>query len=548
MSIYRQLLKHSGVYAVGEGFARVASILLLPLYLHYLNPADIAVIALTDVITAVLGILVARGITTAVSRYHFDEKYESSQHALWVSGLVALTAIALGLLIVTWLLRDLIADGLLVDPDAGVDVETAASYVSLSLAVLAASLVGGYMTTYVRVLKRSTLYVVQQLITLLLKIGFNIKFIAFDELGVLGFFYSGIIGGAFQGVVLLGVLFVGKPVRVIPEVFPKIFRFGWPFVVSGLATLSMHQADRYLLKQFLGLEQTGIYSLAHNIVMAVNTLLLLPFFQIWSVTIYEIDATADRLQVFRRVFKYFVLTLFLVLLAVALFSESILRIVSKPEFLPAASIIPIHCLAFNFYSLHALFSVPSMIHKRTGVVALTAIVAAVVNVLANLVLIPQFGVYGAAVGSVMTYITYSFFGQWRYAKIERIGYPIGYVFCFIVFGAVLVLGWRYATSALIGGVVTESLSEGLKSLFHVCVGDRFEPEVLRDSALATANILISAGIAAFCWLVALAIVLRGPARELFEEGAAIRDWWERWRKHRRAQPSENAESRSASTR
>ena len=540
MSVYRQLLKHSGVYALGEVLARSASILLLPLYLHYLDPADWAIVGLTDVITGVLAILVSQGITSAVSRYHFDETYANSQHALWVTGLVVLVILAFVLLTGTWLARGVIADWVLMDLKAGVDLEAASTYVSLALAVLAANFVARYTTTYLRVLKRSKLYVVQQLMTLLLQIVLNIKFIAFDELGVTGFFYSGIISGASQGALLLVVLFAGKSLRIIPEVFPKIVRFGWPFIISGLASLAMHQADRYLLKTFLGLELTGVYSLAHNIVMAVNSLLLLPFCQIWSVTIYEIDPTPERLQVFRKIFKYFVLALSLVLLAVALFSESALRVIGKQDFYLAARIIPIHCLAFTLYSIHALFSVPPLIHKKTRSVALTALVAAGVSVAANCLFIPWFGVFGAALASIVTYATYSFFGNWRYSKIENLGYPIRYVFGCIVVGAAIVAGWHFASVALIGSAFALALGNALLTLFRAVAADHFALDVLRENAFTVANILISMGVATVGWLLAVVLVIWGPARELFEPGSPIHRWWSQWRE-RRAPASEPAE-------
>ena len=63
---YWEIAKHSAVYGVGQILGRVALLLLLPLYTSYLRPADYGCVAILDLTSAVLAILLGGGIASAV--------------------------------------------------------------------------------------------------------------------------------------------------------------------------------------------------------------------------------------------------------------------------------------------------------------------------------------------------------------------------------------------------------------------------------------------------------------------------------------------------
>ena len=153
----------------------------------------------------------------------------------------------------------------------------------------------------------------------------------------------------------------------------------------------MHQADRYLLRLFLDLDQIGIYALAYTIGRAVNTLCLLPFSAIWSVAIYEIATSRDAKQVYANVFQYFVYGLLLIMLGVSLFARPLLMLMTTPDYLAATDLIPIVCLAYVFFSLHDHFRVPVMLTKRTLNLIPAYLIAAVVNIGINFIMIPLLG-------------------------------------------------------------------------------------------------------------------------------------------------------------
>ena len=66
---YRDILKHRACTVSGQVLSRLASVFMLPLYTHYLRPADYGTIAILDLTAGVVGIIIGGGIVAAVSRY-----------------------------------------------------------------------------------------------------------------------------------------------------------------------------------------------------------------------------------------------------------------------------------------------------------------------------------------------------------------------------------------------------------------------------------------------------------------------------------------------
>jgi O-antigen/teichoic acid export membrane protein len=150
----------------------------------------------------------------------------------------------------------------------------------------------------------------------------------------------------------------------------------------------------------------------------------LPFASIWGVLIYEIAEQQQAKKIYSQVFQYFNYGQMLLFLGVSLFAKPLLALIASPAFAAAEGIIPVVCLAYFFYSLHEHFKVPALLAKRTLSLLPAFITAAVINIIANLALIPLLGLQGAAWASVLSFAVFSFLGLWRYRLIDKYDYSL----------------------------------------------------------------------------------------------------------------------------
>lgn len=420
MRFYRDLIKHSSIYGIGQILSRLASILLLPVYTYFLRPADYGVIAILDLITGVLAIFIGGGMVAAVNRFHFDTTDIKRQAKVWWSGLAFVAVASTAICLPAFLARDVVATLTL-----GPEVTNGGLCYALALATVWLSTVGQVPETYLRVKKWSTMSVVISLGRLLLNIGLNVCFLAFSGMGVVGILLGNLITNVLMTLLLVGVVAKHeRPWAIDKQLLLGMLRFGSPLIVTAFFSMLMHQADRYFLRLHLGMDDVGVYSLAYQVGQGVNTLFLVPFTAIWNVVLYEIQRQPNSKQLYADVFGYFVKALGLVMLAASLFAKPILGILTPDDYSGAAELVPIVCLAYFFFSLHEHFRVPCLLAKKSLNLIPVYGTAAVVNILANMALIPAMGASGAAWSSVITFATFSLFGLYQYRKVDQYPYRV----------------------------------------------------------------------------------------------------------------------------
>lgn len=439
---YRDLWKHSLIYGLGQVVSRVTSIILLPLYTKYLRPTDYGIIAILDLVGGALSILLGTGIVSAASRYHFEAKTDEERQQVWWTGLTLCVISATGVLLPLMLVREMLAHLTL-----GMEVKNGAFYYELIFANLWFDVVGQLPDSYLKVQKKSGISVGIGFARLFVNATLNISLLVVFHLGVTGVLLGNLITGG--AVALCFLVLIARDLGPYSFHWPLIrqfWRFGWPLIVTSFLAMLMHQADRFLLRLFVTMEQVGIYSFAYTIGQGVNTLYVMPFSAIWGAVIYEIANKPNARMIYVEVFQYFVYGLALVMLGVSLFTRQILFFIAAPDYAGAADLVPVVCLAYLFYSLHEHFKVPVMLVKKTMNLLPAFTAATLTNVGMNFIFIPRLGILGAAWASVGTFVVFSFVGLWRYRQIDRYEYPL--IRCGAVIGGMAgsYLIWRWLSS------------------------------------------------------------------------------------------------------
>ena len=453
MRWHRDLLKHSSIYSLGEILTRLTSLLLLPIYTRYLAPSDYGVMAIIDLLTGLLAIVLGGGLASAVSRFHFDYEDEQSQRAVWWTGLTFVAVVGGIGFAPSWLLREQLAGWTL-----GESVNNGGWFYTLALGTMWLACIEQIPMVYLRVRKWSGRFVLLSLFRLGLNITLNLSFLAHGW-GVAGVLWGNFLTGLVLATVSVGVLaWELKRFQFDVPLLRKMLQFGSPLIVIAFLSLLMHQADRWILHRYVSMAEVGVYSLAYRIGQGMNQILLLPFASIWGVMIYEIAKQPNAKSVYARVFGYYTKFASLFLLAGALGSRMLISIVATEEYAAAADIIPVILLAYLAFSWNDHFRIPVLLEKRTLSMVPVSITATLVNLAANFALVPLWGGAGAAWATVITFTTFTGLGLYLYQRGER--YPYRFAESFgVVVGIAATYGiCRWTTngvdwqSVVVGGV------------------------------------------------------------------------------------------------
>jgi O-antigen/teichoic acid export membrane protein len=200
-----------------------------------------------------------------------------------------------------------------------------------------------------------------------------------------------------------------------------LLRYGVPLVPVSLSFWVFTAADRIIVAKMAGLTELGYYSVAVTVTTAF-ALLSGAVSQAWlprSMQLFETDRDRAATAV-GGALSYYVFGLGLLATTIAAFADEVTAVLSGPDYAPAAEAIPLLCLgAVAFGSQTITASGLTMMH-RTGRLAAISIVAAVVNVVVTIALVPRFGIVGAAGGSAVTYVFLAASYLWASQRVWRI--------------------------------------------------------------------------------------------------------------------------------
>ncbi len=194
--------------------------------------------------------------------------------------------------------------------------------------------------------------------------------------------------------------------RVDPVAARKLMQFGHPFIYAGLAFWLFGSMDRWLLATMSTVEEVGIYSVAHRFA-SVILFVSLAFGQASGVR-----WPSRSWPIIRRTIAPSMLDILLALLCamtslgggIALFAPELVAWLMPVEYHGAGPALAALALGLILQSSMQVTALGISIEKKTYLFARLSWMAAVLNLVLNLLMIPSLGALGAAVATSLSYL------------------------------------------------------------------------------------------------------------------------------------------------
>jgi O-antigen/teichoic acid export membrane protein len=191
----------------------------------------------------------------------------------------------------------------------------------------------------------------------------------------------------------------------------------------------------------------------------------------WRPFYFSLAQDKDAKQIFSRVLTYLVLFMSAIFLILLLFLDDLVKMsifgrhLIHPNYWAGLPIVPVVLGGYFFLGVYTNISAGIYIQKKTLYLPFITLFAAVINIIANYVLIPLFGMAGAAWATFWAYLGMAAAGYLVTRKI----YPIHYEWsriAKILLALLLVTGIYYAGIAGISPtLIREFAKVGLVGLF-----------------------------------------------------------------------------------
>ncbi len=436
----RRLGKHSLIYGLGGLVSRILAVLLLPLYTHYLSPADYGQIETLVALVTVLTIVLRLGISSAFFRFYFDADDPAGRRlVLRTSFWFTMAMATLGLALVTGLATPI--SRLLFDTGAAADL------VRASAVALWAQMNYEQLTSLFRVEERSVAFVLASLANVLLTVGGTILLVVVLGKGPLGVIVGNFTGTLIVYLALLGYRREQLGLQLDRPLLREMNSFGLPLVPSALLLWVTSFSDRFFLVKLTDTTDVGLYSVGVRIASAM-VLVLTAFRMAWPAFAFSIQDDGEAKRTYAWVLTYLIALATWAATTLTLLAPWLVGWLAAPRFASASSVVG--PLAFAAVALggYVVISIGIGRSRRTQFNWVITGAAAVVNVALNFALIPPYGMMGAAAATVAAY-TVMFAGMaWWSQRV----YPVPYQWRRVATAAAAGLALVLAGKLLGGGL------------------------------------------------------------------------------------------------
>ncbi len=410
----KRLGKHSVIYGLGGLVSRILAVLLLPLYTRYLSPSDYGKVETLVAATAVLTILLRFGISSAFFRYYFDSadpahRVTVLRTSFWFTMTMATVGLAAGVLLAPEISQLLFGNG------------HAANLVRAAFVGLWAQMNYEQLTSLFRVEERSVAFVCASLANVLITVGATVVLVVALDKGPIGVVVGNFVGTLAVYLALLGYRREQLGLELDRSLLRNMNRFGLPLVPSALFLWVTNFADRFILVKLTGTGEVGLYSVGVRIASAM-VLLLTAFRTAWPAFAYSIERDDEAKGAYGFVLTYLVVISSWVAAVLALLSPWLVHWLTKPDFQSASRVVGPLAFSAVAFAGYIVISIGVGRARRTQFNWVVTGIAGAVNVGLCLGLIPFYGMMGAAVATVVSYVI-MFVGMAWWA--QRV-YPVPY--------------------------------------------------------------------------------------------------------------------------
>jgi O-antigen/teichoic acid export membrane protein len=399
----KNLFGNLAIYGLGDVVTSIVSLLLLPVFTSYLTPTDYGVIFMLLTVEAITKVLFRWGVDTAFMRLYYDCGDQPARQRLASTIFFFLLAVNGAILVLALLSLDLLTPLLLSDGET----DPGGSLNLLVGLTLVNTFVTGFFFMPFQLLRISGQP--RQFIALAFArsagtIVARLLLVIWAGMGVFG-----IVVADLLVTTLFSLALVRWYVPLIRPVFSRpvlreALSFGLPRVPHSIAHQIIGFADRYFLKAYGALSDVGLYSIGASFGLALK-FFLSAFEAAWTPFFLGAMREPDARAIYSKVSTYVVALLVLLVAGLCALAPAVVRLFTAEGYEGAEVVVPWIALGVMFQGFYLVGSIGLVITKRTRLYPIATGSAAAVTILANVLLIPRFGILGAAWANTLSYLT-----------------------------------------------------------------------------------------------------------------------------------------------
>lgn len=386
---YYKLVSNTMLFALGNFGSKILVFLLVPLYTNMLTTAEYGVseIVLTGVNLFIPFVSVS--IQDATLRFALDKK--NNKDVVLKNTMAVLFVGA----IVTCFLYPAVNK-----------YNAIKEWSSYFIIITIVYMYRNALSVYLKAIGKSTLFAIDSIAYTAILMITNILFLAVFKWGLKGYFIATIFSSTIS---IIFLLYFGKVLQSCWEsklngrLLKEMIAFSIPLVLNNVSWWVISSSDKIMIERMLSINDSGVYSVAAKMPSLITTITSI-FNQAWVISsVTEYDSSKDK-SFFSNIFNAFNFILVIFSSFAVAVIKPFMQVYVGEDFVESWRFVPLLLLGSIFQAYATFFGAIYTSVKKNISVMITTILAAGINIILNVLLIPTIGIQGAVISTAVAYL------------------------------------------------------------------------------------------------------------------------------------------------
>ena len=380
-------------YVIASVFTKGLSIFLLPVYTHYLSVEEFGILQTLSAVAGIIPIFISLALDSAFARLFHDYKKNKEEVAVLLSTIYWFVLVY-GCIVI---FLCVISSGFWFENLLEIPVYPYIYLSFIPVLLNQLSLLGkGIFQETLDTKRLATIDAVSSVIGG----GISVLLMTIWHLGIIGRL-SGMALASLYLIVFYTWFLIRNKYLIFSfsrKMFLESIKYSAPLIPYVASVWIGSLSDRLILSFYGGFEKVGIYSLAFQ--LATIIYVLGDGFTRVTSTLIKSGLIVDKNKTKENIINYSIISWIFMLAGVFglfLFSKEFVWIVAPKAYSGAYILIPIITITYVFGIQSRFFTDILSVYKKTGLISTGIILAALFNLVFNLIFIPFFGALGAAI-------------------------------------------------------------------------------------------------------------------------------------------------------
>ncbi|MFK7769249.1 MAG: polysaccharide biosynthesis C-terminal domain-containing protein [Mariniblastus sp.] len=389
-------LGSSLIYALGDLLTKGARIVLIPYYIAVFTKPEMGEWGILQAISIASFTLLTFGLGFATRRFHnqYGENGDSLVTTFWVGRMLAGLPL-FGLLLL-----------------AGYGLQQWSSN-PISFGLIACAITTGFLRggtniveSWLNIREEPFKYRAFTFLQFLTTTLLVIYLVSWCKWGLFGAIIGETI--SFAGwTVISGVLLFRRSLPTIAGFnWREIGFYCWPTLPHAFFMWAVMSADRLMLQEYVTKSELGVYEIGYSLAGFLS-IVIMGIRAAWMPRYFRTADEPDAGQQYGKFATiYFYLILFTATAGILFIPEllSLIKMGTGKDYTDSIHVFRVVLVGIVALSGFMAFNQPLLYQRRTGLIAMASGFGFAVNIGCNLCLIPQLGIMGSAIATVITYV------------------------------------------------------------------------------------------------------------------------------------------------